>query len=146
MRCKKKKKNSSLRSRRQVVWNRMSVWGQFGSFELCTMADALLLLQYLQSGYQVQTVWVRFWNLRGGKQEKNKMHLIPYFRHYLFELKQEERNELRLAVELKWKENKNPKTWNYTFLPLCFGICFMVLIDVRSGRVSFSLLLLRDVF
>lgn len=38
------------------------------------------------------------------------MHLIPYFRHYLFELKQEERNELRLAVELKWKENKNTKT------------------------------------
>lgn len=50
---------------------------QFGLFELCTMADALLFLQYVQSWYQIQSVW-SVWSWEGEKRE-NEMHLTPYF-------------------------------------------------------------------
>lgn len=42
-------------------------------------------------------------SLQGGK-EKIGCILSHIFRHHLFELRQKEKNELRLVVELKWKE------------------------------------------
>lgn len=70
---------SGFGSRRQLVWNCARVWGQFGSFELCTMADALLL-SLQQSWYQIHSVW--FWVQRGKKEKRDASY--PLFLDTIF--------------------------------------------------------------
>lgn len=115
------KKKCSLRSRRQVVWNRMSVWGQFGSFELCTMADALLLLQYLQSGYRVQSAWIWFWNLRGGKREKIRC-ILSHILDTIF-LNWNKKKEMNWDLQLNWNGRKI-KILKHEITPFC--LCVLV--------------------
>ena len=57
---------------------------------------------YYYSMYRVGIKYNLFCKFTGGK-ERIKCILSHIFRHHLFDLRQKERNELRLVVELKWK-------------------------------------------
>lgn len=66
-----------------------------------------------------------------GKKEKVRCIVFHIFRHYLFELRQKERNELRLVVELKRKENKILK--HETTPPTLTSRCLPVLVFIFYG-------------